>query len=187
MGKGDGRSQEVFGGKVRVWGGPRGAGAASGQRRRGGWVRAGEGSAQGLRRATASVGEGGEDGSGAPAERLKLGLVLRGRKRVDGIPWKSGGEVLGRVGPVRVRGAWRRAGTPWPPSERGGCVGAGEGRPEGMERDTESLGPCGEVVRGILGDRFKVGFGGCCGGGGFCCWFLVFGWLVGVRGEEGGG
>ena len=53
MGKGDGRSQEVFGGKVRVWGGPRGAGAASGQRRRGGWVRAGEGSAQGLRRATA--------------------------------------------------------------------------------------------------------------------------------------
>ena len=94
MGKGDGRSQEVFGGKVRVWGGPRGAGAASGQRRRGGWVR------------------------------------------------------------------------------------AGEGRPEGMERDTESLGPCGEVVRGILGDRFKVGFGGCCGGGGFCCWFLVFGWLV---------
>ena len=135
----------------------------------------------------ASVGEGGEDGSGAPAERLKLGLVLRGRKRVDGIPWKSGGEVLGRVGPVRVRGAWRRAGTPWPPSERGGCVGAGEGRPEGMERDTESLGPCGEVVRGILGDRFKVGFGGCCGGGGFCCWFLVFGWLVGVRGEEGGG
>lgn len=134
-----------------------------------------------------SVGEGGEDGSGAPAERLKLGLVLRGRKRVDGIPWKSGGEVLGRVGPVRVRGAWRRAGTPCPPSERGGCVGAGEGRPEGMERDTESLGPCGEVVRGILGDRFKVGFGGCCGGGGFCCWFLVFGWLVGVRGEEGGG
>ena len=61
---------------------------------------------------------------------------------------------------------------------RGGCVGAGEGRPEGMERDTESLGPCGEVVRGILGDRFKVGFGGCCGGGGFCCWFLVFGWLL---------
>ena len=47
-----------------------------------------------------------------------------------------------------------------------------------MERDTESLGPCGEVVRGILGDRFKVGFGGCCGGGGFCCWFLVFGWLL---------
>ncbi|OZS21050.1 hypothetical protein CIG57_30060, partial [Klebsiella michiganensis] len=95
-------------------------------------------------RATASVGEGGEDGSGAPAERLKLGLVLRGRKRVDGIPWKSGGEVLGRVGPVRVRGAWRRAGTPCPPSVRGGCVGAGEGRPEGMGRDTESLGPCGE-------------------------------------------
>ena len=127
----------------------------------------------------ASVGEGGEDGSGAPTERLKLGLVLRGRKRVDGIPWKSGGEVLGRVGPVRVRGAWRRAGTPCPPSVRGGCVGAGEGRPEGMERDTESLGPCGEVVRGILGDRFKVGCGGCCGGGGgFCCWFLVFGWLV---------
>ena len=112
---------------------------------------------------------------------------MRGRKRVDGIPWKSGGGVLGRVGPVRVRGAWRRAGTPWPPSERGGCVGAGEGRPEGMERDTESLGPCGEVVRGILGDRFKVGFGGCCGGGGGWWWFLVFGWLVGVRGEEGGG
>lgn len=67
---------------------------------------------------------------------------------------------------------------PLPPSVRGGCVGAGEGRPEGMERDTESLGPCGEVVRGILGDRFKVGFGGCCGGGGFCCWFLVFGWLL---------
>ena len=59
-----------------------------------------------------------------------------------------------------------------------------------MERDTESLGPCGEVVRGILGDRFKVGFGGCCGGGGGWWWFLllVFGfWLVGVRGEEGGG
>ena len=67
-------------------------------------------------------------------------------------------------------------------------MGAGEGRPEGMERDTESLGPCGEVVRGILGDRFKVGFGGCCGGGGGgWWWFLVFGWLVGVRGEEGGG
>ena len=64
-----------------------------GPRRRGGWVRAGEGSAQGLWRATASVGAGGEDGSGAPAERLKLGFVLRGRKRVDGIPWKSGGEV----------------------------------------------------------------------------------------------
>ena len=68
-----------------------------------------------------------------------------------------------------------------PLSVRGGCVGAGEGRPEGMERDTESLGPCGEVVRGILGDRFKevlvaaavvvvfvVGFWflvGCCEGG----------------------
>ena len=123
-------------------------------------------------------GREGEDGSGAPAERLKLGLVLRGRKRVDGIPWKSGGEVLGRVGPVRVRGAWRRAGTPCPPSVRGGCVGAGEGRPEGMAGDTGGLGPCGEGVRGILGDRFKVGFGGCCGGGGFCCWFLVFGWLL---------
>ena len=137
------------------------------------------------------MGEGGEDGSGAPAERLKLGLVLRGRKRVDGIPWKSGGEVLGRVGPVRVRGAWRRAGTPCPQSVRGGCVGAGEGRPEGMERDTESLGPCGEVVRGILGDRFKVGVcGGCGGGGGGWWWFLlwVFGFcLVVVKGEEGGG
>ena len=74
-------------------------------------------------RATASVGEGGEDGSGAPAERLKLGLVLRGRKRVDGIPWKSGGEVLGRVGPVRVRGAWRRAGTPCPPERAWGLRG----------------------------------------------------------------
>ena len=100
-----------------------GRGAAWGPRRRGGWVRAGEGSAQGLWRATASVGAGGEDGSGAPAERLKLGFVLRGRKRVDGIPWKSGGEVLGRVGPVRVRGAWRRAGTPWPPERAWGLRG----------------------------------------------------------------
>ena len=73
-------------------------------------------------------------------------------------------------------------------------MGAGEGRPEGMERDTESLGPCGEVVRGILGDRFKVGFWGCCGGGGGggggWWWFLlwVFGFcLVVVKGEEGGG
>ncbi|XP_047622059.1 spidroin-1-like [Phacochoerus africanus] len=143
------------------WGGRGGRGAASGQRRRGGWVRggwlrAGEGSAAGLWRARASVGEGGEDGRGAPAERWKSsGLVLRGRKRVDGIPWKSGGEVLGRVGNVRVRGAWRRAGTPCPQSVRGGCVGAGEGRLEGMERHPESLGPCGQVVRGIVGDRGK--------------------------------
>ena len=93
MGKGDGRSQEVFGGKVRVLGGTRVAGSGLGAAQAWGWVRAGEGSAQGLWRATASVGAGGEDGSGAPAERLKLGLVLRGRKRVDGIPWKSGGEV----------------------------------------------------------------------------------------------
>ena len=60
-------------------------------------------------------------------------------------------------------------------------MGAGEGRPEGMERDTESLGPCGDVVRGILGDRFKVGVCGGCGGGGgggFCCGFLVFVWLL---------
>ena len=83
-----------------------GVGPASVQGRFGGCVQegllgGGEGSSEGMGRATASVGEGGEDGSGAPAERLKLGLVLRGRKRVDGIPWKSGGEVLGRVVPVR--------------------------------------------------------------------------------------
>ena len=30
MGKGEGRSQEVFGGKVRVWGGTRGAGSGMG-------------------------------------------------------------------------------------------------------------------------------------------------------------
>ena len=95
------------------------------------------------------------------------------------------------MGLCECRGAWRRAGTPCPPSVRGDCVGAGEGRPEGMERDTESLGPCGEVVRGILGDRFKVGVcGGCGGGGGGWWWFLL--WVVGfclvvVKGEEGGG
>ena len=114
-------------------------------------------------RATASVGEGGEDGSGAHAESLESGREVRRRKRVAGIPRKSGGEVLGRVGPARARGAWRRAGTPCPPSVRGGCVGAGEGRPEGMEGDTESLGPCGEVVvAAAVVVVFVVGF-----------WFLV--------------
>ena len=42
-----------------------------------------------------------------------------------------------------------------------------------MERDTQSLGPCGEVVRGILGDRFKVGVSGGCGGGGGGWWLVV--------------
>ena len=88
-------------------------------------------------------------------------------------------------------GCGERGGGRAPLAPRAWVGVAGEGRREGMERDTESLGPCWEVVRGILGDRFKVGVcGGCSGGGGEWWWFLL--WVVGfclvvVKGEEGGG